>query len=85
MEYLVLVLALIAGVGLGVFIGVFIGVERMKKGVEERSVGYLRVDRSQPDEPPMAFLELAEVSIDAVSRKDYIVLKVVNEDYLARD
>lgn len=85
MEYLVLVLALLAGIGLGVFIGVFMGVDRMKKGVEERSVGYLRIDRSEPDEPPKAFLELAELSIDAISRKDYIILKVRNEDYLPRD
>lgn len=85
MEILACSIALIIGVSVGIFIGIFIGVNRMKKAVEERSVGHLRIDRSEPDCPPKAFWEIVGTSIEQVSKKDFVVLKVVNEDYVSRD
>ena len=84
MEYLVLGIALMIGLAAGVIIGIFIGIGRMKKAVEERSVGHLRIDRSEPDCPPKAFWEIVGTSIESVSNKDFVVLKVINENYLSR-
>lgn len=85
MKYLVIGIALLVGVVIGVFVGIFISMARMKKTVEEQSVGYLRIDRSEPDEPPRPFLELQGVTIESISRKNVIMLKVVNKNYLSRD
>lgn len=85
MEYLAIGLGLAATVVISVLIGIFIGVSRMKKAIEERSVGHLRIDRSEPDERPKAFLEIMGTTIDSISKKNYVVLKVINEDYLSRD
>ena len=83
MEYLALGGALIIGVLIGVVVGVWIGMERMRKAVEEGSVGNLRIDRSEPDEPPKPFLEVKDATIDTISRKNFVILKVINENYLS--
>lgn len=85
MEYLVLPLILTAGICIGVLVGIFLGIRRMKRAIEERSVGYLRIDRSEPDEPPKPFLEVVGSTIESISNKDFIILKVLNENYLSRD
>lgn len=85
MVYLAIGLGLAATIVVSVLIGVFIGVNRMKRAIEERSVGHLRIDRSEPDERPKAFLEIMGATIDSISQKNYVVLKVINEDYLSRD
>ena len=86
MEFLALGVTLIVGVGLGICIGIFIGVDRMRKAVEDQSVGYLRIDRSDPYEPPASFLELETgIDIELVSKKQFIMLKVVNENYISCD
>ena len=69
---------------LGLFIGIFIGTERMRKAIETSSVGNLRIDRSDPDEPPKAFWEVIG-SIESISKKNFVILKVINESYLSRD
>lgn len=69
---------------LGLFIGIFIGTERMRKAIETSSAGNLRIDRSDPDEPPKTFWEVVG-SIESISKKNFIILKVINESYLSRD
>ena len=85
MGFLAIGIALVVGIACGFFIGLFVGVGRMKKAINEQSVGCLRIDRSVPDEPPMPFLEVKSGSIEAVARRDFVVLKVVNENYLSHD
>lgn len=86
MEHLAMTLALIAVLGIGMLIGVFIGIGRMKKAIEESSVGDLRIDRSEPDEPPRPCLEVYQGNtIDSIARKKFVMLKVVNKNYLSRD
>ena len=85
MNYLALGLTLIIGVIIGLFLGVFIGLGRMRKAIEKQSVGHLRIDRSEPDEPPRPFLELKGTTINEVSQKKVILLKVINENYLSRN
>ena len=85
MNYLALGITLIIGVIIGLFLGVFIGLGRMRKAIEKQSVGHLRIDRSEPDEPPRPFLELKGTTINEVSQKKVILRKVINENYLSRN
>lgn len=85
MNYLALGITLIIGVIIGLFVGVFIGLGRMRKAIEKQSVGHLRIDRSEPDEPPRPFLELKGNTINEISQKKIVLLKVINESYLSRD
>lgn len=86
MEYLVMgLLTLIAASGC-VLIGILIGTNRMGKAIEQGSVGDLRIDRSEPDEPPRPCLEIYRGNtIESISEKKFVILKIVNEDYLSRD
>lgn len=84
MEYLAYGFVLIAGVAIGIVIGIFIGMERMRKAVEEQSVGNLRIDRSEPDERPKAFWEV-KGSVESIAKKKFVILKVIDESYLSRD
>lgn len=83
MEYLVWVAVSLVGAIVGVFIGIWIGMERMRKAIEESSVGHLRIDRSEPDEPPKPFLEVTRGTIETIAAKDFVMLKVVNESYIS--
>lgn len=85
MDYLAYGVFLVVGILLGIIVGILIGVGRMKKSIEERSVGHLRIDRSESDELPKPFLELVGNTVNTISKKDFVVLKVVNENYLSRD
>lgn len=85
MEYLAIVIIFVVAILAGLFIGIFIGVGRMKKSIEEQSVGHLRIDRSEPDEPPRPFLEVVGYTIESISKKDFVILKVINENYISRD
>lgn len=85
MEILALGIAMLVGVLIGVFIGMFIGMERMRKAVEDGSVGNLRIDRSEPDEPPRPFLEVKDATIETIAQKKFVMLKVINENYLSQN
>ena len=85
MEYLAIVIIFVVAILAGLFVGIFIGVGRMKKSIEEQSVGHLRIDRSEPDEPPRPFLEVVGSTIESISKKDFVILKVINENYISRD
>lgn len=86
MEQLAMVLILLFGIGIGVAVGILIGADRMRKAVEEGSVGDLRIDRSIPDDPPRPCLEVYRGNtIESISQKKFVILKVINENYLSRD
>lgn len=83
MEYLVCIIVSLVGMITGIFIGILIGTERMRKAIEDSSVGHLRIDRSEPDEPPKPFLEVTRGSIETIAKKDFVMLKVINESYIS--
>ena len=85
MEFLVGGIALLVGLCVGAFVGIFMGVGRMQKAVEDQSVGNLRIDRSEPDEPPKPFLEVTNATIETISQKKFVILKVVNENYISQN
>ena len=86
MDLICIVSAAILFVIVAFFAGVLVGTDRMRKAVEESSVGHLRIDRSEPDEPPRPFLEIAKgSSIESISKKQFVILKVINENYISCD
>ena len=86
MEHLVYYIATMLGVLIGLAIGLYIGINRMQKAIENSSVGDLRIDRSIPDDPPRPCLEIyAGNTIDSISQKKFVILKVINKNYLPRD
>lgn len=86
MEYLVMGLLVLIAAGGCVLIGIFIGTNRMGKAIEQGSVGDLRIDRSVPDEPPRPCLEIYKGNtIESISKQKFVILKILNEDYLSRD
>lgn len=85
MKVLAIIFTLLLVAVIGVLAGILIGTNRMKKAVEDGSVGNLRIDRSEADEAPRAFLEIVDSTIEGISRKEFVILKVINENYLSRD
>ncbi len=85
MEKVAVIITMIIIAAVSLLAGVLIGTDRMKKAVEEGSVGNLRIDRSEEDEAHRAFLEIVGTTIEDISRKNFIILKVINENYLSRD
>lgn len=86
MEYLAVGLVLVAAMSIAVFIGILIGTNRMRKAIEQGSVGDLRIDRSEPDEPPRPCLEVYKGNtIESISQKKFVILRINNESYLSRD
>lgn len=85
MEGALLAIGVLFGMIIGAIIGIFVGMERMRKAVEEQSVGNLRIDRSEPDEPARPFLEIKDATIESISRQNYIILKVINENYISHN
>lgn len=85
MEVLAMILVLLTAIAVSLFAGILIGTNRMRKAIEDGSVGHLRIDRSEEDEAPKPFLEIVDSTIEAISRKDFVILKVINKNYLSRD
>lgn len=85
MRYLMMGLVLVTAVGIGMLIGIFIGTNRMGRAIEQGSVGDLRIDRSEPNEPPKPCLEIYKGNtIETISKKKFVILKIINESYLSR-
>lgn len=85
MEFVIGGLILVAGIVIGLIVGLIVGTDRMRKAVEKCSVGHLRIDRSEPDEPARPFLELRGSTIESISQSNFVVLKVINENYISQN
>lgn len=86
MEYIVLAVILIVGMAINFFVGILVGTNRMRKAIEDSSVGHLRIDRSEPDESPKPFLEVRKgVTIDDIAQKKVVMLGVINESYISQN
>lgn len=85
MEFLLLLCGLVVGATIGIIIGLFVGMERMRKAIEQRSVGRLRIDHSDPDEPTSMFTELRCVTPDMIASYKYVIFEVINESYISHE
>lgn len=84
MELVFVISVAILGIVIAFLGGILVGSNEMRKAVEKGSVGHLRIDRSEPDEPPRPFLEITKgSSIESISQMDFVILKVINENYIS--
>ena len=66
---------------IGVIIGLIVG-RVISTG---KTMGRLRIDHSEPDEPARLFLELKGVTPDMIAKYKFAMFEVINESYLSRD
>lgn len=68
----------------GFVIGLFTGLGLSYLYVRSRFIGRLRIDRSEPEEPPLLFLEL-HASVEKVSNVKYVILEVKNKNFISKE
>lgn len=72
---LIAVISVLVGFSAGVAIVIFV--------YRAERVGTLRIDRSDPSEPPYIFLELNK-GVGDISTKKNVILKVKDENYISQ-
>lgn len=77
MKYFIYLIILLIGVVIGLIVGRAI--------LTRKTMGRLRIDHSEPDEPTRLFLELKGVTPDMIAKYKFVMFEVINESYLSRD
>ena len=77
MEHFIYLIVLLIGVIIGLIVGRVISTGK--------TMGRLRIDHSEPDEPTRLFLELKGVTPDMIAKYKFVMFEVINESYLSRD
>ena len=77
MENFIYFIVLLIGVIIGLIVGRVISTGK--------TMGRLRIDHSEPDEPTRLFLELKGVTPDMIAKYKFVMFEVINESYLSRD
>ena len=76
-NFIYLIVVLLIGVIIGLIVGRVISTGK--------TMGRLRIDHSEPDEPTRLFLELKGVTPDMIAKYKFVMFEVINESYLSRD
>ena len=77
MENFIYLIVLLIGLIIGLVVGRVISTGK--------TMGRLRIDHSEPDEPARLFLELKGVTPDMIAKYKFVMFEVINESYLSRD
>ena len=77
MENFIYLIVLLIGVIIGLIVGRVISTGK--------TMGRLRIDHSEPDEPTRLFLELKGVTPDMIAKYKFVMFEVINKSYLSRD
>ena len=77
MENFIYLIVLLIGLIIGLVVGRVISTGK--------TMGRLRIDHSEPDEPTRLFLELKGVTPDMIAKYRFVMFEVINESYLSRD
>lgn len=72
MEIFLVLIGLVVGTGIGYL------------ATRSKPSGYIRIDRSDPDEPPMLFLE-SRINIYELSKKKYVTYEIKTENYISHE
>lgn len=67
------------------FLGCLVGGLLANRKERQRSIGTLRLDQSDPAEPPYLFLELDPDGVQKIHRNKSVVLRVRIENYLSKN
>lgn len=76
-NFICLIVVLLIGVIIGLIVGRVISTGK--------TMGRLRIDHSEPDEPTRLFLELKGVTPDMIAKYKFVMFEVINKSYLSRD
>ena len=76
-----LILVLLTAIPL--LFGIFAGIFAAKVIFQEKPIGSLRVDDSDPDSGPYLFLELDPDGADAIYKQRYVRLRVELRNYIS--
>ena len=66
-------------------IGAIVGLLVCGFSTTRKTMGRLRIDHSEPDEPARMFLELKGVTPDMIAHHKFVMFEVINESYISRD
>ena len=66
-------------------IGAIVGLLVCRLSTTRKTMGRLRIDHSEPDEPARMFLELKGVTPDMIAHNKFVMFEVINESYISRD
>ena len=66
-------------------IGAIVGLLVCRLSTTRETMGRLRIDHSEPDEPARMFLELKGVTPDMIAHHKFVMFEVINESYISRD
>lgn len=66
-------------------IGAIVGLLVCRLSTTRKTMGRLRIDHSEPDEPARMFLELKSVTPDMIAHHKFVMFEVINESYISRD
>ena len=66
-------------------IGAIVGLLVCRLSTTRKTMGRLRIDHSEPDEPARMFLELKGVTPDMIAHHNFVMFEVINESYISRD
>ena len=66
----------------GMLIGIFVGCILQGKRLTASTMGRLRIDHSEPDEPTRMFVELKNVTPDMIATHKFVTFEVINESYI---
>lgn len=66
-------------------IGAIVGLLVCRLFTTRKTMGRLRIDHSEPDEPARMFLELKGVTPDMIAHHKFVMFEVINESYISRD
>lgn len=66
-------------------IGAIVGLLVCRLSTTRKTMGRLRIDHSEPDEPARMFLELKGVTPDMIAHHKFVMFEVINENYISRD
>lgn len=67
---------------IGFFFGCFVGLYNTRKFKDEKTIGTIRVDKSDPDSPPFLFLELYSGQSHKLYCSKQVLLDVSLESYI---
>ena len=68
-----------------VLLGVVIGVVGTVTYFASVSMGTIRVDHSDPTEPPYLFLEIDDgKTVDTIAKQKQVLFRVLNKDYISK-
>ena len=66
-------------------IGAIVGLLVCRLSTTRKTMGRLRIDHSEPDEPARMFLELKGVTPDMIAHHKFVMFEVINKSYISRD